>query len=506
MEINVVSGDITKHDAGAIVVNLFEGVTAPGGGTGAVDAALDGAITNLIASGDITGKSGEHVLVYSLGRLASPRVIVSGLGKQDDFDAETVRKVTAESSRRARDAGAAHAATIAHGAGIAGMAARESGQAIAEGGALGTWTFTEHKAPDADRKVLESLTIVEADASKTDDLQAGVVDGLAIAAAVNRCRTMAYQPPNVMSPSAMVESATEVVHGTDMTLEVFERDECREMGMGAYCGVAKGTDEPPKFIVMRYEGDPEHPENNIGLIGKGITFDSGGLSLKPAAGMSTMGGDMAGGASVICAMEAIYHFKPRINVMAVAACTENLPGGHAQRPGDVVKTYNGKTIEIDNTDAEGRLVLADAVAYANAQGIKRMVDVATLTGAIGVALGNDVTGVFGNNQGLVDDVLSASREVGEKVWQLPTYDEYKEQYKSDIADIKNTGGRGAGATTGAMIIGEFVGDAAWVHMDIAFSANSFGDKSGDKGYNPKGPNGIPVRGLLQLVRNLAGQG
>ena len=173
MEINVVSGDITKHDAGAIIVNLFEGVTAPEGGTGAVDAALDGAITNLIESGDITGKSGEHVLVYSLGRLPSPRVIVSGLGKQDDFDAETVRKVTAEASRRARDAGATHAATIAHGAGIAGMAARESGQAIAEGGALGTWTFTEHKSPDDDRKELESLTIVEFDGSKVDDLQAG---------------------------------------------------------------------------------------------------------------------------------------------------------------------------------------------------------------------------------------------------------------------------------------------------------------------------------------------
>ena len=504
MEINVVSGDITKHDAGAIIVNLFEGVTEPEGGTGAVDAALDGAITNLIASGDITGKSGEHVLVYSLGRLPSPRVIVSGLGKQDDFDAETVRKVTAEASRKARDAGATHAATIAHGAGIAGMAARESGQAIAEGGALGTWTFTEHKSPDDDRKELESLTIVEFDGSKVDDLQAGVTDGLAIAAAVNRCRTMAYQPPNVMNPSAMVESAVEISHGTGMTLEVLELDECREMGMGAYCGVAKGTDEPPKFIIMRYEGDPENADNNIGLIGKGITFDSGGLSLKPASGMSTMGGDMAGGAAVLCAMEAINHFKPRINVTAVAACTENLPGGHAQRPGDVVKAFNGKTIEVDNTDAEGRLVLADAVAYANSIGIKRMVDVATLTGAIGVALGNDVTGAFGNDQELVDQVVTASRQVGEKIWQLPTYDDYKQQYKSDIADIKNTGGRGAGATIGALIIGEFVGDAAWVHLDIASSANSFGDHGGsDKGYNPKGPNGIPVRGLLQLVRNLA---
>ena len=505
MEINVVSGDITKHDAGAIIVNLFEGVTAPGGGTGAVDAALDGAITNLIASGDITGKSGEHVLVYSLGRLVSPRVIVSGLGKQDEFDADAVRKVTAEACRRARDAGAAHAATIAHGAGIAGMAARESGEAIAEGAALGTWTFTEHKAPDDDRKVLESLTIVESDASKVADLEAGVTDGLAIAAAVNRCRTMAYQPPNVMTPSAMVESAVEIAHETEMTIEVFEREECQEMGMGAYCGVAKGTDEPPKFIIVRYEGDPDNPDNNIGLIGKGITFDSGGLSLKPAAGMATMGGDMAGGAAVLCAMEAIYHFKPRINVMAVAACTENLPSSHSQRPGDVVKTFNGKTIEIENTDAEGRLVLADAVAYANSLGVKRMVDVATLTGAIGVALGNDVTGAFGNDQELVDQVITASREVGEKIWQLPTYDSYKEQYKSDVADIKNTGGRGAGATTGAMIIGEFVGDAAWVHLDIASSANSFGDHGGgDKGYNPKGPNGIPVRGLLQLVRNLAG--
>ena len=504
MDINVVSGDITQQDVGAVMVNLFEGVTSPGGATGAVDRALDGAITDLIGRGDIKGKSGEHVLIYTLGKITSPRVIVSGLGKQSDFDTETVRKVTAEACRKARGSGVTHAATIAHGAGIGGMDPGESGQAVAEGAALGTWRFTRHKSPDEDQTELETLSVVETDSAKVSQLEAGVADGQAVAAAVNRCRSMAYEPPNIMSPTAMAESALEVAYDSSLGIEVIEREGCQDMGMGAFCGVAKGTDEPPKFIIMRYEGDPDDPDNNIGLIGKGITFDSGGLSLKPASGMATMGGDMAGGASVICAMEAISYFKPKINVVAIAACTENLPGGHAQRPGDVVTAFNGKTIEVDNTDAEGRLVLADAVAYASSNGIKRIVDVATLTGAIGVALGSDVTGAFGNDQELVDQVVDASREVGEKIWQLPTYDDYKTQYKSDIADIKNTGGRGAGSITGAMIIGEFVGDAKWVHLDIGSSAHSFGEHGGsDKGYNPKGPNGVPVRGLVQLVRNLA---
>ena len=249
---------------------------------------------------------------------------------------------------------------------------------------------------------------------------------------------------------------------------------------------------------MRYKGSPDG-SNALGLLGKGITFDSGGLDLKSASGMRQMKGDMAGGAAVIAAMGVIADVKPRINVTAIVPATENMPGSKAQRPGDVVKTMSGKTIEIDNTDAEGRLVLADAVSYARSMGIQRIVDVATLTGAIITSLGKVRMGVFGNNQALIDQTLASASETGERAWQFPMDDEYKRQYKSDVADIKNTGGRSAGSITGAQIIGEFASGASWVHLDIAGVARA---ESLD-GYNPKGATGIPVRTLANLAVRLA---
>jgi len=290
-----------------------------------------------------------------------------------------------------------------------------------------------------------------------------------------------------------------VARESGLRLEVFDRPQMAELGLGALLGVAQGSEEPPKFIILRYAGDPGNDANHLGILGKGITFDSGGLDIKNADGMATMKGDMAGGASVIAAMKAIGKLKPRINVTAIVPATENMPWGRAQRPGDVVRAMNGKTIEIDNTDAEGRLVLADAVAYARSIGLSRLVDVATLTGAVVVALGHQCTGAFGNDQSFTDKVIAAGNQVGERMWQLPTFDEYKEQYKSDIADIKNTGGRPAGSITGAKIIGEFASGASWVHLDIAGTARA----ESAKGYQPKGATGVPVRALVALAHNLA---
>jgi leucyl aminopeptidase len=250
---------------------------------------------------------------------------------------------------------------------------------------------------------------------------------------------------------------------------------------------------------MRYKGNPNNPKQAIGLLGKGITFDTGGISLKPADRMEEMKGDMAGAASVIAAISAIAQLKAKVNVTSIAAATENMPGGGAQRPGDIVKTMGGRTIEVVNTDAEGRLILADAVSYACKLGLSPIVDVATLTGACVIALGNITTGVLGNDQKVVEDIIVAGRVAGEKMWQLPTFDEYKEQYKSNVADIKNIGGRPAGAITGAMIIGEFTGDTPWVHLDIA--GTSFTDK--DSGYHVKGGTGVPVRTLVHFVLGAA---
>ena len=499
MEIKAVSGDITNQQAGAIVVNLFEGVTSPGGATGAVDRALDGAISSVIADGEARGKTGELTLIHTLGKMATPKVLVVGLGKTTAFDEETVRKVSAECCRFLRRKGVETVATIAHGAGVGGMDAKTSAGAIAEGSLLGLYRFDKYKSKAEDSGTIKEISIVESDPAKVESMQVGVFEATVLAEATNLCRDMANEPANEMTPTRLSEAALEVARDAGIEIDVLDRSQMAELGMGALLGVAQGSDEPPKLIVLRYEGDPDDESNNLGLVGKGITFDSGGISIKPAANMGAMKGDMAGGASVISAMKALGVFRPRINITALVPATENMPGGKAQRPGDVVKAMNGKTIEIDNTDAEGRLVLADAVAYARSLGITRVVDVATLTGAMSVALGNLCSGAFGNDQELMDRLLEAGRRTGERFWQMPTFPEYKDQFKSDVADIKNTGGRAAGSITGAQIIGEFVDGAAWVHLDIAGTSRS----TSVKGYNPKGATGVPVRTLVRLALDLA---
>jgi leucyl aminopeptidase len=498
MDIKVVAGDITQQAVGAIIVNLFQGVTAPGGATGAADSALDGAISRLIEEGETKGKRGEMTLVHTLGKMAPTRVLVAGLGESSDFTLDRVRSVTAESLRYLRRIGVESIATIAHGAGIGGLDARASGQAIAEGAVLGLYRLDKYKSGDKDRPNLGELTVVEFDADKARVLEDGVAVGLVISRAVNLSRDMINEPANAMTPTRMAEVALEVAQENGLEIEVLDRPQMAEMGMGALLGVAQGSEEPPKFIILRFKGDPDDQDNNLGLVGKGITFDSGGLDIKTASGMATMKDDMAGGASVISAMNVIGQLKPKINVTGIVAATENMVSGRAQRPGDIVRTMNGKTIEIDNTDAEGRLVLADAISYARSVGLTRLVDVATLTGAVVIALGKHCTGAFGNDQDFTDQVISAGERVGERIWPFPMYDEYREQYRSDFADIKNTGGRGAGSITGAQIIGEFADGASWVHLDIAGTALS--DKN--KGYNPKGATGIPVRTLINLAQTL----
>ena len=501
MNINVIQGNIAEREDAAIVVNLFEGVTQPGGATGAVDAALGGAITDLISEGDITGKRSEGTLIYSLGRLSAKRVVVAGLGKPSDFTVDIARVVHAETARLLASKGVDSYSTILHGAGIGGLGAGDCAQAAAEGIALGLYSFEKYKSNSKDSSI-STVNVVEFDQAKLDEIGHGVDRGTAIAGAVNLAREMGNEPANHMTPTRMAEIALEVSREAGMDLTVLDRADIEALGMGSFAGVAQGTEEPPKFIVIRYDGDPDNPENNLGLLGKGITFDSGGLDLKSAEGMLTMKSDMSGGACVIGAMKAIGALRPRINVWGIVPATENMPGRRAQRPGDVVRAMNGKTIEIGNTDAEGRLVLADALCYAVENGLTRIVDIATLTGAIGVALGNGATGVFGNDQDWVDTVVGAGNSVGERMWQLPTFTSYTEEYRSDIADIRNTGGRGAGAITGALIIGEFAGDAKWAHLDIAATTRT----TTVKGINPKGSTGVPVRTLVELASTLSDGG
>ncbi len=501
MEIKAAAGNVTALETGALIVNLFEGVTQPGGATGAVDAALDGAITRLISEGEIKGKKGELTLIHTLGKLPAARVIVAGLGKSEKFSPEIVRQVMGGAAHYVRQLGVSKAATIAHGAGIGGMDPRTSGQAIAEGAYLRLYTFRQYKTNDDDNatREVEEIVVVESDDGKVAALQEGIDRGRLLAESAIIARDLTNEPGNVLTPTEMAERARRVAEAAGLEFTVMEKQQMVEMGMGALLAVAAGSDQPPKLFVMQYRGDPENESNNLALCGKGITFDSGGISIKPAAGMGAMKTDMAGGASVIGAMNAIAALKPKINVMAIIAATENMSGGSATRPGDVVRGMTGKSIEIDNTDAEGRLVLADAIGYARKQGQRRIVDIATLTGAAVIALGNTTTAVLGSDQTLVDRVIKAGEASGERMWQLPMFEEYRELIKSDIADIKNTGGRPAGTITGGYFIREFAGDVPWVHLDIAGTSRT--DKNG--GYLVKGATGVPVRTLVNLVLDLA---
>lgn len=499
VDVRVEVGDIARYSANAIVVNLFEGVTSPGGGTGAVDRAMDGAISRLIAEGDIKGKKGEITLIHTFGRIPASKVIVLGLGKAQDLTIDRVRDLSADVARYLRRAGVQTAATITHGAGIAGLNPELCAQAIAEATVMGLYRFTRHKTrQDEDENDLKDLVLVEFDNYKVEALRRGVEKGRALAEATNFARDMANEPANHLTPTIMAERAQAMASECGLECEVYDRDWAERMGMGSFLSVAQGSVQPPKFIVVRYRGDPEGPPG-LALIGKGITFDTGGISIKPAQGMEEMKGDMSGGAACIAAMQAIAKLKPRINVTAIVPATENMPSGSATKPGDVFRAMSGKTIEVVNTDAEGRLILADALAYARSLGLSPLIDVATLTGAMVVALGTIATGAMTNNQELMDKVIAAGKASGEKIWQFPMWDEYKEQIKSSVADIKNTGGREAGSITAALFLAEFAEDTPWVHLDMAGTDNS----SKDNGVFVKGATGIPVRTLVNLTLALA---
>ena len=500
MNIRVLREDVTKVSTPALIVNLFEGVKSPGGATGAVDQALGGAISQLIDDGEIRGKASEMTLIHTFGRIGASRVLVAGLGKQENFSANTVRNVTGDACRFLRSRNISSACTIAHGAGIGGLQPQSAAQAMAEGALLGLYRFKHYLSSNGDDRELDELIVVEQDETQVAELQKGLRLGTIMAEASCLARDMANEPANVMTPTQMSEVARRVADAEGLEIEILDREDMEEKGMGALVGVARGSHQPPKLIVLKYKGNPDNPGDNLGIIGKGITFDTGGISLKPAGGMERMKGDMSGGASVIGAMQALGRLRPKVNVTGVIPATENMPGGDAQRPGDIVQTMNGKTVEVINTDAEGRLVLADAMAYAKELGVNRMVDIATLTGAIVVSLGKICTGVMGNDQEFIDQVLKAGEETGERIWQLPMFDEYKDTLKSNVADMMNVGSdRGAGSITAAKFLSEFAEGVPWAHLDIAGTAGS----TSDKGYLVKGATGVPVRTLVNLA--LAGE-
>jgi len=506
LDIRVVVGDVTKFRGDAVVVNLFEGVRAPVGATATVDAALGGTIRKLIQVGELTGKWGEQTLVHALGKLPVDRVLVMGLGKPEDFTLDRVRIVSAEAVKHLRKIGARQVGTIVHGVGTRegahtgarGFNAAQATQALAEGALLGLYRFTRYKRDNDDaKKVIETLTIVERDRQRLRAMTEAVRRGRIFAEATNAARDLVNEPGNTLTPTELGRRAKEAARRSGIRCRVLGPQELRRLGARALLGVARGSQEPPRLIVLEYRGG-RRGGPHLGLVGKGITFDSGGISIKPAEKMETMKGDMAGAAAVIAATSAIALLNLPIQVTALVPATENLPSGTALKPGDILRAMSGKTIEVINTDAEGRLVLADALHYARTRKVSHLVDVATLTGACVVALGTLNSGAFTNNQALLDKVLAAGRAAGEKIWPMPMDAEYDELIKGDIAEIKNTGGRKGGAITGAKFLQHFVGDTPWVHLDIAGTFET--DK--EKGYQPKGATGVMVRTLVSLAVEL----
>lgn len=498
MEVNVETGPIQAAHADTLVVNLFEGVTAPAGATGAIDAALDGAISALIAAGDFQGKQGETTVLYPRGALHAERVIVVGLGKQEKIDLEAIRLAAAAAAKRASELGATHLATIAHGAGIGGVPAAEAAQATLEGMLLASYRFNSFKQADENKRNLQRFTLVEYDAEKSRLMAAAADVAVAIAEGVALARDLVNLPPNYATPARMAEAAQTIADTYGMKITIGGRSWAAERRLGAFLAVAQGAGVPPKFIVLEHNADrTDWPA--IVLAGKGITFDSGGLSLKTTEGMPPMKADMGGAAAVLGAMHTIGSLGLPLRVIAITPCTENMPDSLAYRPSDVITAGNGKTIEIISTDAEGRLVLADALGYAARYEPAAVIDLATLTGSSVVALGQGVAAsLFSNDDSLRDALLDASRATYERVWPMPLYDDYRRTIESDVADMKNSGGRFGGVGTSAVFLEAFT-SYPWAHLDIAGLALT------DKGnaYTPSRASGFGVRLLVQYLRTQA---
>jgi len=495
VQLHVAGGNLTAQRVDTYVVTVPEGARRLAGQTAAVDRALDGAIAAQLAAGVATGKDGEITALAAGDGVHAQRVVVLGTGKRDEAEtADRLRTRIANASRRLRTLGVGSVAL-----GLGGVTSpidpASAGRAIAEGLLLGLYRFDKHHTRAADRAQgsIGDVTLVEPAAGRVAEVRRGVEQGRVLAEGQNLARDLGNEPANLMTPTIVAQQAQRIASETGLECKVIERAEAERLKMGSFLSVANGSVQPPKFIVLTYRGG--RGNRFVGLLGKGITFDTGGISLKPGDGMESMKGDMTGAASVIGAMQAIARLAPRVNVMGIAPCTENMPSGSATKPGDVVYAMDGQSIEVINTDAEGRLVLADALAYAKQQGCDTLVDIATLTGAMNVALGSVRFGVFANNDRVWSDLERASGAAGERVWRMPLDREYADQIKSDVADVKNTGGRAAGSVTAAKFLERFAGNTPWAHLDIAGVMNA----SSDRGVLVKGNSGIPVRTLVHFV-------
>ncbi len=497
MKIEVINGALIETVCDTLIITLFEGDKGlPAGSTASVaDRALNGHIHKIIQAMPTAGKYGETTVIYTLGMISAERIILLGSGKKADITLEKARALTAIALRKANKLRTKQAAiNISDFVGCGVADSRLTAQGVIEGAIMGLYQFKCYKSAEHDVHNIEKLLLVEAGAGNITAINKGAEFGKIVAASVNYARDLVNHPAQYMTPARMARQAEELARQYGLEFSLLEKEDMQQQGMGALLAVAQGSAEPPKLIILKYMGDPSSREI-MAYVGKGITFDSGGISIKPSQNMDEMKGDMAGGAAVLGAMMAIGQLKPKVNIVAVVPCTENMPSGSAYRPGDIITSMSGKTIEVLNTDAEGRLVLADAVSYAKKIGATKIVDLATLTGACVVGLGTVYSGVITNDSEWCRRIMAAARQAGEKMWEMPNDEEYLEQIKSSIADLKNSGGRAAGTITAGLFIGQFADKTPWVHIDIAGTSDA--DKV--KGYNLKGGTGAGIRTLIQLA-------
>ena len=457
--------------------------------------AVQEAAAEVIASGETTGKNLESTLLHRPAKLKAKRLLLLGGGKAKKFSAVDLRKIAGAAVRSLKSKGVRNLAILLP---EGSLSAADAANAIVEGAFIGSFDSDTYKSDRKDRdkeQSIDSLTIV----SQGDQaaLQKAIDEARIIGESLNFTRQLVNEPSNRMTPTVLADHAKKMAQEVGLKCDVYGADKIKELKMGAFWGVAQGSDEPPALIVMRYEpaGAPEKPV--LGLVGKGITFDTGGISIKPADGMEKMKYDMAGGATMIGVMRAVALLKPKIKVIGIVCATENMPSGKAQKPGDIQTAMSGKTIEIINTDAEGRLVLADGLCYARQLGCTHLIDAATLTGAVVVALGYANVGVFANDDAFYDSFAKTLTKSGESMWRLPVTDESLDMTRSSIADLMNTGGRWGGASTAAAFLKEFAEDTPWIHLDIAGTAWM----EDQKAWIAKGPSGIAVRSLIEFARN-----
>jgi leucyl aminopeptidase len=476
-----------------VVLVIDNGDKTPAPELLAADPVLQKLAAPLVEAADLTGKFVEPVWLLSPAGVSAQRILFLGAGKRDKLCVTELRKLAGAAARAAKSKNITSFTLVLPSL----IEAPAAAQSAAEGIITGDFDVDTYRSDRKDQQLVDITLAVSAEADAGAIYQA-IAEGAILAESQNLTRTLALEPSNLMTPTILAERARAMCEEVGLDCKVYGPDKIKELKMGAFLSVSQGSEEEPRLVVMRYEPPTAPASPVLGLVGKGITFDSGGISIKPADGMEKMKYDMCGAATMIGAMRAIALLKPNLRVISILCCSENMPDAKAQKPGDVQFAMNGKSIEVINTDAEGRLVLADGLCYARELGATHLIDAATLTGAVVVALGYHNVGVFTNNEDFADDFADSAIRTGEKMWRMPVDPDYFDHIRSEIADIKNTGGRWGGAITAAMFLKEFVEDEPWIHLDIAGTA--WLEEA--KAWMPKGPSGVAVRSLVDFARHM----